>query len=174
MKIYIVNGYPGSGKTTFERMACKKLGGGRGFIHSTIDPIKEMANKIGWDGKKDAAGRRLLSDLKQAMNRYCNYTMDQLEEIINVIEMTCKIVSIKDPVMFIDSREPDEIAAIKKLYNATTVLIVRNRPEEFSNESDSNVNEYKYDLVIENTAGLEEFEETVDMFLRVEGLIKEE
>lgn len=174
MKIYVVNGYPGSGKTTFERMACKKLGGGRGFIYSTIDPIKEMANKIGWDGKKDAAGRRLLSDLKQAMNRYCNYTMEQLEETINAIEATSKIVSIQDPVVFIDSREPDEIAAIKKLYNATTILIVRDKPEELSNKSDSNVNGYKYDLVIENTMGLKELEESVDMFLRVEGLIEEE
>ena len=173
MKIYVVNGYPGSGKTTFEQMACKKLGGRRGFIYSTIFPIKELAQKIGWDGKKDAAGR-LLSDLKQAMNRYCNYTMEELKDKINTIEATCKIFSIQDPVVFIDSREPDEIALIKKLYNATTVIVVRGEePEEISNDSDLHVNKYDYDLMINNTGTIEELEEVVDMFLSMEGLIEE-
>ena len=173
MKIYVVNGYPGSGKTTFERMACKKLGDGRGFIYSTIHPIKELAQKISWDGTKDAAGRRLLSDLKQAMNRYCNYTMETLEETINAIEMGCKEALIQNPVVFIDSREPDEIAAIKKLYNATTILIVRDKPKELSNKSDSNVNKYHYDYAIINKAGLKEFDEAVDLFLQMEDLIEE-
>lgn len=46
MKIYIVNGAAGSGKTTFENYVCDKIKP-YGFKISTIDFIKEIATQFG-------------------------------------------------------------------------------------------------------------------------------
>ena len=61
MKIIIINGYAGVGKSTFVEM-CKK-----DYLVtelSTIDPIKDIASKIGWNGQKEPKDRKFLADLK--------------------------------------------------------------------------------------------------------------
>ena len=76
MKVYVINGKPGVGKTTFETIA--KLMTEDCEIYSTIDPIKEIARDYDWNGEKDAKGRKLLADLKKALNEYNDFTMRAL------------------------------------------------------------------------------------------------
>lgn len=67
LKIVIVNGAPGSGKTSFENF-CQEIMGDFCQIRSTIDLVKEIATIYAqWDGKKDLKSRKFLSDLKDLL-----------------------------------------------------------------------------------------------------------
>ena len=79
MKVYIVNGPPGCGKTTFSNMATdisteyykNELKGYPVALNlSTVDSVKLKARQLGWDGNKDDKGRALLSGLKQLLLNY--------------------------------------------------------------------------------------------------------
>ena len=61
LRVVIVNGKPGVGKTTFENL-CKDIIG-RAFVdgRSTVDKVKEIAAEGGWNGVKDLKSRKLLS-----------------------------------------------------------------------------------------------------------------
>jgi len=65
-------GWAGSGKNEAAKVLADILAKRR--ILSThlafADPIREVAYFIGWDGKKDKAGRELLQDLGMAGRRY--------------------------------------------------------------------------------------------------------
>lgn len=61
MIFIVVNGYPRSGKDTVIDLA------GKYYITkkvSTIDDIRKAAMIMGWNGEKDIASRKMLSDLK--------------------------------------------------------------------------------------------------------------
>lgn len=169
MKIYVVNGYPGVGKTTFEHIVQNLLGADRVTIWSTIDPIKSIAHDLGWDGQKDARGRALLSDLKRALNLYNDFTMNHLRDLVFQIED--KEMYGTEYILFVDSREPGEIAEIKRRYNATTILVDRAIPQDLSNESDRHVEEFFYDKKIKNEDDLSAFGFQIAAFLIEEGLL---
>ena len=68
LKIVIVNGAPGSGKTSFEELCQDKMGD-YCQIRSTVDLVKEIASiYANWDGKKDLKSRKFLSDLKDLLS----------------------------------------------------------------------------------------------------------
>ena len=66
MRIFIMNGQGGSGKTTFEKFV-KSYAWNTFFkeitITSIIDPIKEVAKGVGWDGAKGNKDRAFLHNL---------------------------------------------------------------------------------------------------------------
>ena len=70
--------------------------------------------------------------------------------------------------MFIDSREPVEIARFANELCAQSILITRPDlcVEEQSNTSDANVFNYDYDYVISNDSTVEEWEEKAKLFLK--------
>lgn len=150
-KAYVVNGHPLSGKTKFEEY-CQKVLLEKGYtvgIFSTIDPVKEIAILLGWDGVKDDKGRRFLSDLKDALDLYCDFTYRHILDIFKS--------GVYD-VMFIDSREPPQIQRFCDKLGAQSILVKRrNNPvSSFSNHADENVDNYKYDIEIKNDYGLTE------------------
>lgn len=67
-KVIVINGMGGVGKSTFVSL-CHEIDP-MVIETSTVDFVKEIALQAGWDGIKDEAGRRFLSDLKDAMERY--------------------------------------------------------------------------------------------------------
>ena len=70
LKIVIVNGAPGSGKTSFESFCQDKMGD-YCQIRSTVDLVKEIALfYTGWNGEKDLKSRKFLSDLKDLLSQY--------------------------------------------------------------------------------------------------------
>ena len=72
MKIFIVNGRGGAGKTSFEKMIVEIAAAHNQKIAvlSTIDYVKDIAKSIGWDGTKTLENRRMLSDLKDLLTRW--------------------------------------------------------------------------------------------------------
>ena len=65
-KIYIVNGKPRSGKDTFAELLGKHC---RVFKYSSVDKVKQIAAKCGWDGGKTDKDRRFRS-FKLAQSYY--------------------------------------------------------------------------------------------------------
>ena len=153
MKVVVVNGRGASGKTTFETMV-KKIADARGLkveIISTITYVKEIAREIGWDGGKSPADRRFLSDLKDALTLWKDVPYQHVCETIADYEREGDT-----DIVFVDCREPEEIARFVEDFHALTVLVQRD---------DDNVNNYQYDIVIDNSRGLDELMQEATIFV---------
>lgn len=158
MKIICVNGYARSGKDTF----CDAVFYNRGLVYpySTIDEIKRLALQFGWDGKKDAKGRKLLSDLKDCLTEYNNFPTKYIIEQIKVRLEILEDKKLHDDVVFlVQMREPEEIKQWKDDYGARALLITRPEMEkEWGNHADDNVLKADYDYILENTGDLKTWE----------------
>lgn len=171
--IFVVNGKPRSGKDTFANniiSVLKTLNSDDTGIYfenlSTIDQIKCIAKKcFGWDGIKDEKGRRLLADLKDASRRYNEGPFNYILENRQIFKLDD--INLKNKYLFVTvvhSREPSEIKMFKDYFGdiCYTVLVRRdlkeNSEENLSNHADKNVENYDYDIVIDNNGTLEEYE----------------
>lgn len=153
MIICFVNGYPGSGKTTFYEETKKYCANAYPELNidsiSSIDCIKELAKKeYGWDGVKTPESRALLCKLKQENLQLVDDTlMNKIRELLET-----------NTILFIDVREPSEIKRLEQLFfktfNIISFSIFVDRKDldisNLSNESDRNVKEYEYDLTVHN------------------------
>ena len=157
MKIICVNGYARSGKDSF----CDAAFYNRGLVYpfSTIDEIKRLASQFGWDGKKDAKGRKLLSDLKDCLTEYNNFPTKHIIEQIKVRLDIIQEGEIYNNVIFlVQMREPKEIEYWKENYNARALLITRPLKDvKWGNHADDNVLNADYDYVLVNDKGLDEW-----------------
>ena len=151
MKIFIVNGGGGAGKTSFEKMVVEIAAAHNQKIAilSTIDYVKDVAKSIGWDGTKTLENRRMLSDLKDLLTRW-NGSPHQ--SVCN------KIKELNDvDAVFIDSREPEDIQRFIEEYHATTVLVQRGKEIiTYGNHADDRVDDFDYDICVDNSRGLNE------------------
>lgn len=162
VKIAVLNGRPGVGKTEFERQCaaqCNLFHRTVGFsdgrdlwidITSTVDFVKEIATECGWDGTKTLENRKFLSDLKDLLTKWDDVPYKMIVNRANSLPSTT------DWIMFVDCREPAEIQKLKEGLNATTVLIRRPGDDEIetSNHADAGVFNYEYDLTIENNSDI--------------------
>ena len=169
LKIVIVNGAPGSGKTTFEYFIKKKMGC-YCETRSTIDLVKEIAMfYAGWDGTKDLKSRKFLSDLKDLLTQFDNIPFKDIVRYKDIWEdeLFDYNVIAQPHVLLVDSREPEEIQKFKDELNAVALLIRRADAEaqETSNHADANVLNFDYDWVIENNGSLEDLENKTNDFL---------
>lgn len=160
MKIAIVNGRGASGKTTFETMV-QKIAAARDKkvkVISTITYVKEVAKLFGWDGGKTPEDRRFLSDLKDALTRWKDAPYQKVKESIKIYQ------DYGVDFLFIDCREPEEIARFVNDYGALTILVQRGEFELLGNHADDNVLNYQYDVVIDNNRGLDELMQEATIF----------
>lgn len=184
MKIVVINGYPRSGKDTFVEFAEswakeQSLSNPEKNICvyniSSVDFIKDLAKKAGWDGQKDEKGRKLLSDLKDCLTTYNDIPFKKMIERINfrLEGMKGFQKSTKNMVFFLHVREPKEIKRLVDNYNAVSLLIRRPDGHEIikSNHADWNVYDYEYDNIYTNNKTLNEFKKDVEKFM--ERLIEE-
>ena len=177
VKVVVINGAPGSGKTTFEYM-CQHLcnlfedenKNLKVDIYSTIDFVKYLATLSGWDGTKTPKNRKFLSDLKDLLTEWNNVPFKKVEEVVKV--KACDKAT--DWILFVDCREPAEIQKLKERLNAATVLMRRESVEniEVSNHADSEVFNYNYDLTIFNNSDIIHLEDEARKF--IEYMKKEE
>lgn len=170
MKIIIINGQGGVGKDTFVEM-CRKI---NSFVHnvSTIDPIKSIASKVGWKGGKTQRDRKFLSDLKDLLTQYNDYSFKQTEKYIRdcLWDFHYYNISTKDLIFFIHCREPEEINRWVKEHDARTLIIRRRDVEKkYDNHADNNVLTIPYNYTIYNEEGLEDLEEQAKKFLEMIG-----
>ena len=164
MKIFIVNGAPGSGKTSFE-IFVKQASRTRGFlvdIFSTIDFVKDIAHQCGWDGTKTLENRKFLSDLKDLLTEWADIPFKKTLDHVESIKSHWEIYEVENDnnIIFIDCREPQEIKRLCNTLNAKSVLIQRADNENIptSNHADQNILNYNYDIIIDNNSNLENLE----------------
>ena len=163
-KVIILNGRGAVGKDTFVDL-CNE------FCHalhtSSVKPIKELAEEIGWDGTKDEKSRKFLSDLKDLTTEFNDYPFKWL---CNAYQTFISGVDNFD-VLFIDIREPQEVERAKQTFNAITVLIKnKNVPLIVSNHADKEAENYDYDYIIYNDGTLDELRKAAKDF--IENVIK--
>lgn len=156
-KIFVVNGAGGVGKTTFENIVQDVIYDNNMraevAIFSIIDYIKQIALEICWDGNKDLRGRKFLSQLKDSLAEYDDIPYKKLKEKIDNMP--------NNAIIFVDSREQEDIKRLVNDYKAKTVLVMNSLRDSiiYGNHADDNVNNYNYDIYIDNCGTLNELRE---------------
>lgn len=151
-RVIIINGAGGVGKDTFCDL-CKKFAWV--IVRSSVSPIKEIAERVGWDGGKTERDRKFLSDLKDLCTEYNDYPMQYMKKVYDYFMN----VQNNREVLFFHIREPLEIQKAVKEFNAVTVLITnKNVPAITTNHADSEVANYPYDFYVNNDGTLEDLE----------------
>ena len=172
MKIYILNGKAGSGKTTFFKLIEEKC---RNYVYnySTVDLVKKVAYGCGWNGSKTPENRKFLSDLKDLLTEWDDVPYKDCLKEIKRITSLADIYDIEhdDWAIFIDCREPKEIQKFVDRLGAKTIFIDR-KIEDYnaSNHADANVENFEYDIVINNNGTLEDLAAVAMNFIKTEGI----
>lgn len=163
-KVFIINGAAGVGKDTFVEIAKYKIFIKTGlptYNISSVDNVKTAAKILGWDGEKDARGRKFLSDLKDlSTTNYqgpYNYMLDQVN-------------TKTKGIFFLHIREPSEIKYFVDNYcdKVETIIVKRDNIETFENHADKNVDNFNYDYIILNVGSIEDLVNVVDKFIERE------
>lgn len=158
MKIMILNGKGECGKDTFIELLRKYTSV---YHWSSIDTIKNIAiNYFDWDGVKDLAGRKLLSDLKLAAVAYNDMPHTEFKNKVQIAEgigaklMVAVIRDISEIIKVLEDPDLNE-------YEIKTVLIQRNEVNKtFNNSADDDVENFIYDYYISNNSTIQELEES--------------
>lgn len=163
-QVFIINGSGGVGKDTFVNLIsnnfldveCTTV-----INFSSVDKVKEIAKKIGWDGKsKTEKDRKLLSDLKLLCTKYNDLPFNSMDEKVYNFNKS------DSSMLFLHIREPEEIERAKKSFNAKTILIKRDSIKHItSNIADENVFNYNYDIIINNNGTITELENKAIKFI---------
>ena len=172
MKIYILNGKAGSGKTTFFKLIKEKC---RNYVYnySTVDLVKKVAYGCGWNGSKTPENRKFLSDLKDLLIEWDDVPYKDCLKEIKRITSLADIYDMEhdDWAIFIDCREPKEIQKFVDRLGAKTIFIDR-KIEDYnaSNHADAEVENFDYDMVINNNGTLEDLAAVAMNFIKTEGI----
>lgn len=131
-------------------------------IVSTVDKIKEAYRLLGWDGEKTEEHRKALSDIKdistKTLDHPFKYISNQIYEFFS---------NSDDEILFIHSRDPEEIRRFVKIFGCKTLLVRNDRvPDITSNHADANVELYEnYDYIIENNGEFKHLESLAKDFV---------
>lgn len=146
-RVILINGYPGSGKDTFVEL-CSKFARVDNILTST--PAKEALKLLGWDGEKTPEARDLLAQFMEISYEHFNgpvrYVLDE-------------IAKSRASLIFIHVREPQNIDVLKDAIgrNVLTVFVDRQSQKgSYNNDSDSNVENYVYDITIDNNGTIDD------------------
>lgn len=162
IKIVIINGHGGCGKDTFVSLCEPYV---KIFNFSTVDFVKEIAFKCGWDGQKTPESRLFLSELKRILTEWKNLPYLKTVKMVEEARESLK-TSMEDGVIFIHCREPQEILKLKTALQAITLFIDRKTDEIFINNSDRDVMNMEYDYYIDNNGTVDDLISQVKIFLR--------
>ena len=153
-KVFILNGYPRSGKNCFADFMVDELFDSRhlqGNVVSSVDNVKWAAEILGWDKKKDENGRNALSALKDFSSKWWDGPYQMMKDYVNGLS--------EDEVVIFMVREPEEIERfVKEFPETVTIFIERENCETASNHADSEVENFLYDFYITNNGTLENLE----------------
>ena len=163
-QVFIINGTGGCGKDTFVSLFSEELKkyNKDTINYSSVQIIKEIACRVGWQGGKTEKDRKFLSDLKALCAEYSDAPFQSMCEVYDLF-----LKANNTDVLFLHIREPEEIERAKQKFNAKTILVKRNSVKEIkSNSSDARVNNYNYDITIENNGDMNDLKETVWLFVK--------
>lgn len=174
MKVVVINGAAGAGKDEFVKQCQKQVLWCKNI--STVDFVKDIAKKCGWNGEKTPKDRAFLSDLKKLLGEWNDVPFQKTIYAIQAYEATALSYdfSTNDVLVFVHCREPKEIARFVKEMNATALLITRPEADSVtpSNISDAKVRDYQYDYVIDNSGTIEDLYLSASQFLDRIGIKK--
>ena len=159
MKVFLINGAPCSGKSTFCEKVIQITTDAYGKQFSTVDLVKQVAHDLGWNGEKTPKARKFLSDLKDILTEWDDIPVKDIKNKINVFkwELDTFLEDDSKAVVFIHTREPEEIMRLRNELGAQSILIRRKEAEEnnpASCHSDANVMNCEYDIEIDNNGSL--------------------
>lgn len=161
MKIFIVNGQGGSGKTSLEQFVGEQHDNLVGAT-SMIAYVKQIAEKFGWRGQKDSKDRLMLSRLKDLLTDWDD----------SPFATTCMMVKQMEnegvDCCFIDAREPQDIARLKEKFHCKTILLRRGDQKNYGNHADDEVFNFDYDIEIDNNGTLDDLREKARHFVKTE------
>jgi len=160
-KIIVINGSSNSGKDTFVKYF-NSMTDIAVFNHSTIDNVREMFVKLGYKNERMIVEyRSLMCEIKKFLVKYDNIPF---KDMVKDYERYNSCMN--SFVLFIHSREPDEIEQFVNYFNdCVTVLIRRKGIDVPNNSADMGVNDYEYDYIIDNNGTLKQLEEKVRDFI---------
>lgn len=165
-KVIIINGAAESGKDKFIEFVRENEGYNFNTSNlSTIDPSKEALKHLGWDGKtKDKNTRQAMVDIKRISMKYFNGPFNYIEEQVRQHSNMLKDDSF---VFFVHCREPEEIQKFADHYgkDCLTLLVRSPRGKAFENGSDDVVENYDYDVIIENDGTLDDLKNKAIKFV---------
>jgi dephospho-CoA kinase len=169
MEIIVVNGYPESGKDTFVNFCRDIVGEAYCKNISTVDFVKYIAAKCGWDGTKTAKNRKFLSDMKNLLTEWNDVPFQKVKKEIDFFRRDLESYGVdKYGIVFIHCREPEEIERFEKELGAKSVFIDREESKrEQSNHSDSRVENHSYTYKIDNNENLEHLREGAKTFIKI-------
>ena len=158
-KVFILNGVGSVGKGKFVEFVSKYIPTCK---YSIADLPKEAATILGWDGGKTEKDRRFLSDM---IDLATEYNDSPFRDVVSIVP-DFKNNKIETDVLFVDMRDPRDIVRAVETFDAETVLLrnPRVKPIE-TNHADRNVENYKYDYIIENDGTLEQLENVAKLFI---------
>lgn len=161
-RCFIINGYPMSGKDTFVNLI-KDNTEYNVLNTSAVSKIKELAMEIGWDGvTKGPKERKFLSDLKDLLDNFNKFSIRSIEDTIDYFYSD----ECNDDLLFIHMRQPEDIEMIVDEFpEISTIFVHRDNHDSINNHADANVENYQYDIHIQNNGTIEEFKGTALSFV---------
>ena len=158
-KVFILNGVGSVGKGKFVEFVSKYIPTCK---YSIADLPKEAATILGWDGGKTEKDRRFLSDM---IDLATEYNDSPFRDVVSIVT-DFKNNKIETDVLFVDMRDPKDIVRAVETFDAETVLLRNPRVKHIeTNHADRNVENYKYDYIIENDGTLEQLEKVAKLFI---------
>lgn len=167
-KIIVLNGKGRSGKDLFVKLTRIFLSGTNFNIYSisSVDKVKEIAYKMGWNGEKNDKARTFLHMLKTIWTDYNNGPLNYINQYLKLIDKYKD-----DAIVFLHIREPIEIDKVRKItknlnLELITILVKRKESDNPTNFADDNCENYNYDIIVENNGTMEDYEESVKLILK--------
>lgn len=160
-KVFVQNSVGGSGKDTWASLLNKYIST---FKYSIVDLPKEAAKVLGWDGGKTEKDRRFLSDIMDLSTNYNDAPFKDVLSLVTGFKNSKDYAEYK--VLIIDMRDPKDIVRAVETFGAETILIRNPNVKKIeSNHADRDVENYKYDYIIENDGTLEQLERVAKLFV---------
>ena len=135
MKVILISGKAGHGKDTLAGFLKKEMeaDGKRVLVTHYADLLKYICETfLGWNGKKNEEGRRLLqyvgTEIVRGRYQHPDYWVDF---IISILQM---FGDRWDYVLIPDARFPNEVRKIKSLFDCTHIKVVRHSFENHLTE----------------------------------------
>lgn len=157
--VIIINGSAEVGKNQFCDFCsfytkCKSI--------STVDKVKDAYKLLGWTGEKTEQHRKALSDIKDIGTKNLDHPFQYIKQVIEKFRS-----NDIDNILFIHSREPEEISRFVQSFGCKTLLIKNPNVKQIdTNHADAEVENYDYDYVIINDGSLDDLKEKAREFIK--------
>ena len=143
-----INGYKGTGKSTLAK-----------FFHGVNIPfagkLKEIAIEMGWNGKKDAKGRKLLQLLGTECGRKCigeDIWVNHWIKTIETHKSFYKLITVDD------LRFLNELEAIRQYIPHRLIKLKRTGYTSDGHPSEQDLPDDLFDFVYQNDGSLEDLQ----------------